>query len=134
MILLDTGIVYATYDRGDAWHERAAALVRKEKGALLLPAPAIPEIDFLLGKRLGREARETFYEAILENHFFVMDLPRDRYARVSEINRMFADLDLGFVDAAIVAIGEHLDFLRIATTDRRHFEPMAAKLKLELVP
>jgi predicted nucleic acid-binding protein len=50
------------------------------------------------------------------------------------LNRRFSALSLGFVDAAIVAIGESLGLLRIATTDRRNFEPMAPELSLELLP
>jgi hypothetical protein len=38
------------------------------------------------------------------------------------------------VDAAIVALAETLRLPRIATTDRRHFEPLAAALSLELLP
>ena len=55
-------------------------------------------------------------------------------SRVAELNRIFSALSLGFVDAAVVAIGESLGLLRIATTDRRDFEPMAPALSLELLP
>ncbi len=88
-VLLDTGTLYAYYDRSDAWH----------KGAN-----------------------------------FIADLARDRYARVAELNRRFADLELGFVDAAIVAISESLRVRRIATTDRRDFQPLADALSLQLLP
>jgi predicted nucleic acid-binding protein len=53
---------------------------------------------------------------------------------VAELNRRFSDLDLGFVDAAIVALAQSLGLARVATTDRRHFEPLAAALSLELLP
>ena len=52
-VLLDTGIVYAYYDRSDSWHTRARALLEGEHEGLILPAPAIAEIDHLLGVRLG---------------------------------------------------------------------------------
>jgi predicted nucleic acid-binding protein len=44
------------------------------------------------------------------------------------------ELDLGFVDAAIVALAETLKVPRIATTDRRHFTPLAARFALQLLP
>jgi predicted nucleic acid-binding protein len=50
------------------------------------------------------------------------------------LNRRFDDLELGFVDAAIMALAEATGLSRVATTDRRHFEPLAAALSLELVP
>lgn len=133
-VLLDTGILYAYYDRRDVWHKRAVAVIGREKGQLIVPAPVIPEVDYLLGDRLGERARLTFYEGLTEGHYFVADLPRDRYARVLELNRQFHDLSLGFVDAAIIAIGEELGVRRIATTDRRDFEPLAAPLSFVLLP
>jgi hypothetical protein len=133
-ILLDTGILYAYYDRGDAWHERSLEVVRSEQGQLIVPAPVIPEVDYLLGRRLGDAARLTLYDGLTGGHYFIADLPRERYSRVAELNRLFSTLSLGFVDAAIIAIGESLGLLRIATTDRRDFEPMVPSLALELLP
>ena len=133
-VLLDTGIVYAYYDRSDAWHDRARTLVQGEQRGLILPAPVVPEVDHLLGHRLGASSRLTFYAGIVEGDYLVVDLPKDAYARVVELNRRFDDLDLGFVDGAIVALAETLGLSRVATTDRRHFDPLAAALSLELVP
>jgi predicted nucleic acid-binding protein len=133
-ILLDTGIVYAYYDRSDRWHTRARTLVEAEQRALILPAPVVPEADHLLGARLGAKSQLAFYSGIVEGHYFVADLPRDVYARVADLNRQFHDLHLGFVEAAIVAIAESLRLSRIATTDRRHFDPLATALGLELLP
>lgn len=133
-VLLDTGILYAYYDRSDAWHQRSLSLFRAEERGLVVPSPVVPEVDHLLGVRLGARARLVFYQGLAESHYFVADLPRDAYARVAELNRQFADLDLGFVDAAVVAISESLGLPRIATTDRRDFEPLAEALSLELLP
>ena len=132
-ILLDTGIVYAYYDRDDAWHARARTFVEGEQG-LILPAPVVPEVDHLLGARLGAKSRLTFYQGIIDGYYLVADLPTDGYARVAELNRRFDDLNLGFVDAAVAALAETLGLSRIATTDRRHFEPLAAALSFELLP
>ena len=133
-VLLDTGIVYAYYDRDDAWHARARSFVEGEQRGLILPAPVVPEIDHLLGTRLGPKSRLTFYQAIIDGYYLVADLPVEGYARVAELNRRFDDLNLGFVDAAVVALAETLGLPRIATTDRRHFEPLAAALALDLFP
>ncbi len=133
-VLLDTGIVYAYYDRSDRWHARARALVEREQRGLILPAPVIPEVDHLLGHRLGARSRQTFYSGIVEGYYLVADLQRDGYARVAEVNRRFDELELGFVDAAIIALAEALGLRRVATTDRRHFEPLAGPFRLELLP
>jgi predicted nucleic acid-binding protein len=133
-VLLDTGIVYAYYDRDDAWHARARTFIEGEQRGLILPAPVIPEVDHLLGVRLGAKSRLTFYTGIVDGYYLVADLPADGYARVAELNRRFDELNLGFVDAAVVALAETLGLSRIATTDRRHFEPLAAALSLDLFP
>ncbi len=133
-VLLDTGIVYAYYDRSDRWHTRARAFIEGEQRGLILPAPVIPEVDHLLQHRLGAESRLVFYDAIVDGYYLVADLSRDGYARVRDLNRQFADLHLGFVDASIVALAETLGVTRVATTDRRHFEPLARALSLDVVP
>jgi uncharacterized protein len=133
-LLVDTGILYAYYDRSDRWHTRARALLQGARHGLILPAPVIPEVDHLLRQRLGARSRLTFYEGIVGGYYLVADLPAESYGRVVELNRRFEDLDLGFVDAAIVALAETLGVSRIATTDRRHFGPLAEALSLDLVP
>ena len=75
-----------------------------------------------------------FYAGIPGGHFFVADLPRQAYARVAEVNEQFADQSLGFVDVAIVVLAGTLGVPRVATTDRRHFTPLASRFSLELLP
>ena len=133
-ILLDTGILYAYYDRSDTWHERAVDVITRHSRSLVVPAPVVPEVDHLLGHRIGAKARHTFYQGLIDGDYTLADLPHDRYARVAELNHRFADLDLGFVDAAVVAIAEATGITRIATADRRHFQPLATALSLQLVP
>lgn len=132
-LVLDTGIVFAYYDRSDEWHARARRTLTG-RATLILPAPVIPEIDHLLGVRLGSAARTVFYEGIVEGHYYVADLPRPDYGRVADIHRQFPDLNLGFVDAAVVAIATGLGIPRVATTDRRHFPALATAFGLELLP
>ena len=133
-VLLDTGIVYAYYDRSDVWHARARGVMRDEAGGLVVPALVVPEVDHLLGRRLGPKARHVFYQGLVDGDYDVVDLPQDQYSRVVEIDRQFADLQIGFVDAALLVLADRTGIRRIATSDRRHFEQLAAALSLELVP
>ena len=43
------------------------------------------------------------------------------YARVRELCDRYADADIGFVDAAVLAIVERLNEPKLATLDHRHF-------------
>lgn len=131
-LVLDTGIVYAYYDRSDDWHARATHLIASEKQGLILPSPVIPEVDHLLRHRIGAAACRVFYEGLVDGSYAVADLPRGGYARIAELNRHYPDL--GFVDAAVIAIAEARHVSRVATSDRRHFAPLAGPLSLEIVP
>ena len=133
-VILDTGIVYAYYDRSDAWHARAKAVMRSEARGLILPAAVIPEVDYLLERRLGAQSRRAFYRGITDGHYFVADVPQQAYKRIAAIDEQFGDLGLGFVDASLVALAESLQVPRIATADRRHFDPLAGPFRLDLVP
>lgn len=133
-VLLDSGIVYAYYDRSDRWHGPAVELVRRELGALMLPAPVVPEVDHLLGVRLGSGARRLFYRGLAEASFLLVEIPQEKVGRIAQIDEQFAELELGFVDSAIVALAESTGVSRVATADRRHFEPLARAFGLELVP
>jgi predicted nucleic acid-binding protein len=43
------------------------------------------------------------------------------YRRVRELCDRYSDADIGFVDAAVLAITERLKEPKLATLDRRHF-------------
>lgn len=132
-MLLDSGILIAYYSRRDEWHQAAAHLL-DAKEILLLPAPVIPEVDYLLGKRMGLAAQMALYEDIGSQVYQVVDLSEAGYQRVFELNQQYQSLRLGFVDAAVIAIAEELGIGQIATLDRRHFGAVEARIKLELLP
>ena len=45
----------------------------------------------------------------------------DDLIRVAELERAYADLNLGMVDAAVIATCERLRETKVATLDQRHF-------------
>jgi predicted nucleic acid-binding protein len=134
-LVLDTGILFAAYDRSDAWHRRAIRLLRAEAGGgLILPAAVIPEADHLLLGRLGALARRQFLSDIAQGTYYVAELSDSGYARIAELERRFADQELDFADLAVVVTAEEKRVPRIATSDRRDFEPLAAAFGLTLLP
>ncbi|HEX9944540.1 MAG TPA: PIN domain-containing protein [Thermoanaerobaculia bacterium] len=133
-VLLDTDVLFAYYDRRDAWHPASRRLIEAEAGGLIVPVPVISEVDYLLGERFGNQAQVSFYEGLVDGSYFVADLPQESYPRILELNRKYESLRLGFVDAAVMALAEHLGMGRIATTDRRHFNAVRLALPLELLP
>jgi uncharacterized protein len=94
----DTGPLYASLDRDDADHESCRRLIEATNEMPLVPAPVLVEVDYWMHTRLR---------------------PED-YARVRQLCDQYADSDVGFVDAAVLAIVERLDEPKPATLDHRH--------------
>jgi len=66
----------------------------------------------------------------------IKDLEPADYVRVGELLTAYADLHVGFVDAAVLAIVERLREPKLATLDHRHFSVMRPRHvdALELLP
>lgn len=78
----------------------------------------------------------SFLEDVDRGAFAIEDLqPRD-YVRAGELMLDYADLRLGFVDAAVLAVTERLSERQVATLDRRHFAVVRLDHtdELELLP
>lgn len=133
-VFVDTGVLYAYYDAADRWHPAAKELLQREAGELLIPAPVLPEIDYLLGSRFGSAAQAFLYRSLVEEEYLVLEVPSVLFPRIEELNTRYRDLRLGFVDAAVLALAEHIGLGRIATTDRRHFGAVKLEIPIELLP
>ena len=92
-----------------------------EAGSLVIPAPVTAEIDYLLGRRFGRDARSAFLRDLSSGKFTVTCLERHEYRTIDDLDRQYADLDLGLSDCAVVVLAERFDTRRILSFDERHF-------------
>jgi predicted nucleic acid-binding protein len=88
---------------------------------VLVPAVVLPEITYLLSRRIHASAELDFVEAVAAGEFTIEPLLNDDVARSAELMAAYADTPLGFVDAAIAATAERLSVTRVLTTDRRPF-------------
>lgn len=120
-LILDTGPLYAALDRGDRDHKRCRALIEKTNEALVVPSPVLPELDYLVAQRLGTGPMLAFLRDVEEEAFQIEDLVAPDYVRVREIIDRYSDQDVGFVDAAVLAVVERLGEPKLATLDSRHF-------------
>ena len=135
-ILLDTGALYALADRDDAWHARMKSLLEEHPGPLLLPITVLPEACYMLNTHLGQEAERALLAACASGRFTVVSTTVEDIVRSIELLDLYADSNLGFVDASVVAIAERLGVRQIATTDRRDFSLVRPRhcSALELLP
>jgi uncharacterized protein len=108
----------------DAEHERCAPLLQGGSERRILPAPVLVELDHLLGRELGSDALPALLDTIKTGELDVEDLTASDYERAAELMRTYADLEVGFVDCAVLAITERMGEPKLATLDHRHFGTM----------
>ena len=108
-------------DLRDTWHERVLAWWEEQHAEIVLPVTTIPEIAYLLSKRLGARAEAHFVRNVADEEFVVEPLEPADWDRAASLMETYSDLGLGFVDASVVAVAERLEVREVATTDRRHF-------------
>lgn len=135
-LILDTGPLYASLDRSDAGHAACRALIESAAEQLVIPAPVLVEVDYWIHQRLQPGALVALLSDIEAGAYHVVDLNAHDYARVRELCDRYADADIGFVDAAVLAIVERLDEPKLVTLDRRHFGLLRPRHRdsLELLP
>jgi predicted nucleic acid-binding protein len=108
-------------DRSDRDHAACARLLSNAEEMLLVPAPVVVELDWLVSARLQPAAFVRFLADVEEGNVRIVDLTAEDYTRVRELCAKYADLPLGFVDAAVLAVAERYQESRVATLDHRHF-------------
>lgn len=90
-----------------------------------VPALVLAELDHFLQRR--RDLMAALLADLDLRAFTLAPLDDDMLRRAGAIDRRFASLRLGLVDASIVALAERLGITRIATRDVRHFDAVALR-------
>ncbi len=126
--LLDSGFLYALVDRKDIHHKVVFDARSVISGRIILPTPAITEICYFVKRNLGVQALARFLEELSITEELVFESPNSAdCARTAKILREYADNNIDFVDACIVAMAERLSITTILTVDRRHFSAFRPK-------
>jgi hypothetical protein len=120
-LILDTGPLYASLDRSDADHAACRRLVENAEEPLLIPAPVLVEVDYWIHARLHTGVLVSLLDDIVSGAYRVEELRAEDYRRIRELCDRHADADIGFVDAAVLAVVERLNEPKLATLDHRHF-------------
>jgi len=135
-LVLDTGPILAALDAADPDHRACAGLLAGATEPLVVVSPTLVEIDYWIRKRLQPSVWDAFVEDIASGAYHLEHPSPTDLLRARELERQYATLRLGFVDAAVIAICERLEEPKVATLDRRHFavvQPSHCEA-LELLP
>ena len=120
-LVLDTGPILALLDAGDEAHERSVALVERLGEDLVVPTCVLVEVDYWVRKLFAPENWGVFVEDIASGAYRLEPLTLSDLERAAELERDYEDLDLGLVDASVIAVCERLGETKVATLDRRDF-------------
>lgn len=119
LAIVDAGPLLAAANAADPDHARCLAVLGRRDLQLVIAAPAVAEVSYLLGARAGPTAEAAFLRGLAA---YDVEAPRgEDWLRVAELVERYADLSLGGTDASIVALAERLDTDVVVTLDRRHF-------------
>src|SRR6266478_4046725 len=135
-VLLDSGFLFASLNASEDEHEATISVLENIREPIVLPVPAITEVAYLLARDIGNEAAADFVASLATNELTLENPFAEDYLRSAEILRLYADANLDFVDALIVATAERLNITRVLTLDRRDFQLIRPKhcVSFELLP
>ena len=121
-IILDTSVLYSLINKRDGNHKKTKDFfLHNDDACYILPSTLLTEICYLIRTKLSPYIEIKFLEEI--NKSFHLEILKDEdIIRIIEILKKYEDLNIGYVDASIVAIAERLRINKILTLDRKHFE------------
>lgn len=120
-VLLDTSAIIALAGVNAPNHHDVRTALAAIKEPLVVPLPVLPEVDYLLAKRVSSAGALTVIQSLITGKILVDHLTHADLERATELMRVYADSSIGFVDSTIIALAERLNSTRIVTLDRRHF-------------
>ena len=117
--LIDTGFLYALFDIDDVHHNDVRSVLENHELEPLLPDTVLVELAYFLQARLGHYRMRAIMRELVYDPLFLVPLVSEDLSRIEMLLTDYADAQLDFVDASIVAIAERLDIRHILTVDRR---------------
>lgn len=131
MIVLHTSAILGLEDRRDHYHRVAVKTLEGAAGPAIIPMGILAEVDHMLTGRV-RGAMDRVLDAFIDGSVLLdcgdLDLPR-----IKDLMSRYAELPLGFSDAAVVACAER-NGGQVMTFDRRDFDVVARDVAITVVP
>ncbi|MCL4872000.1 MAG: PIN domain-containing protein [Anaerolineae bacterium] len=120
-VLVDTSGFFALLDRSSREHSAIVQLTQKSNYQLILPITILPEACYLILTRMGHAAMRRVLSELSYQSPPLETIQFTDLAKISGILQQYADAELDFVDASIIALAERLNITHILTLDRRDF-------------
>jgi len=133
---VDSGFLYALYDRADEGNEEASTVAELYSGQFVIPYVVLTEAAYLFRRAGEAPAVVRFLDALVKgNYQYEIVSPAD-LTRARDIMAQYADAKLDFVDCCIMAPSERLNITQVCTFDHRDFNIFRPQhvSHLELLP
>ncbi len=126
MILLDTSGLLAALDRAERTHALAAGALASATPPLLLSPFVLAELDYLVAKRIGHDARVALLAELDRGSLTLAPFSAaDVHDALAVIERHRA-LKISLADASIVVLARRYGTGDVLTLDERHFRVLSA--------
>jgi predicted nucleic acid-binding protein len=119
LAVVDAGPLYAAADGDDQDHEACRSVLSRADLRLVVPALAVAEATYFVGRRLGAPAEAAFLRGLAA--LDVEGPSREDFDRMAQLVETYADFPLGGTDASVIALAERVGAGIVVTLDRRHF-------------
>jgi predicted nucleic acid-binding protein len=123
-VICDTSGLLAAFDTTDAVHRDALGALQAATDPIVSPL-VVAELDYLLRRRVSRHAAHLAIEELAGGAYDVPVFGPPDLRRALDVDRRYADLDLGITDASIVVLAARYDTRDILTLDHRHFRKVS---------
>ena len=119
-VLLDTGPLVATLDRGDQWHDRCIGSWPQVVDRCLTTEAVLTEASHLVFR--GGASAALPLEFLLSAGIPILGLERAQHRHAASLMARYADVPMDYADASLVSAGVALKIETVFTTDRRGFQ------------
>jgi predicted nucleic acid-binding protein len=132
VLTLDTSALYAIVRADDDHHDNMVQARDADPGPYFVPAGILAEVAYMIEANLPlRGLLELLTD--LTSGAYTLDCGAADFPRISELVARYADLPLGFSDAAVIACTErHAG--RVLSSDRRDLNVVAREGKIMVLP
>ena len=132
VITIDTSGMLALLDPRERHHKAARADLLADPGPYIVPAATLCELGHFVLKR-GGAARLDNVLADIQAGAYALDCGDEDIPRIRELILRYADLELGFTDAGVIACAER-NGGKVLTFDRRDFDVVAGEGRITILP
>jgi predicted nucleic acid-binding protein len=119
LTVVDSGVLYALFDRGDDWHDKSVAFFKAHAADAVVPLTILAEVGYMIEAKLKGNAPRALVEWLARGQVQLEGLLPQDLRRMSLLMSKYPEI--GVVDVSVAVIAERLFADTIATTDRRHF-------------